>query len=345
MARKIRGMLSVTLAAAACAAVGGFGGPWNPLDLGPSGAVAAGVPRATEIIPQADADVERQGELATYAGDELFDYINGGAPQFLEYGFREVATQEFVCDGRTYIFDAYRMRDALAAYGIFSIRRPQGRERLAAFPHSACSSYQCLLAHGPYYIEVAAYESTPQTCNEIEHLAKLAVRNLEESLIITQPTAAPPFTLLPAMQRIGGTERLARGPISLRTALGRSGSGSFGKTVEALQSSLSGAAPQWVMADYHGLEDSTGTITAQTTLIILAKDGIPPADNLLATAADVRPAEEPVEQTENPEGWLVRPQEDPAWFVFVARDHLWLGTSQLPPDRLRTWIELLYKEE
>jgi hypothetical protein len=303
----------------------------------------AAPPRATEVIPPASTEVIRQGELASYAGDQLFDYINGGAPQFLEYGFREVASQEILYRGHTYIFDTYRMRDAAAAFGVFSIRRPRGAPRLAAYPHSACGSYQSLLAHGVYYIEVAAYEAIPETCAEIEELVALAVARLDPDRLSPDPAARPPLTLLPPGERLAGSERLARGPVSLGTALGRLGGHGLRETLAGLQEAL-GGAPEWVLGDYHAREDSTGAIGAQTTLVLLAPEGMPAAESLLARAAELRPAELPVEALAALPGWIVRPPEGPPWFACVARERLWLGSSRLPAERLHAWLQLIAKE-
>ncbi|MBD3235814.1 MAG: hypothetical protein GF330_03845, partial [Candidatus Eisenbacteria bacterium] len=41
---------------------------------------------AHQIIPPPAEDLAWVGETAIYRGDALFEYINGAAPQFIEYG-------------------------------------------------------------------------------------------------------------------------------------------------------------------------------------------------------------------------------------------------------------------
>ena len=233
-----------------------------------SSASPGSLPMAASILPSAGNGVERAGDPAVYASDKLYDYIDGGAPQFLEYGFHEVASQELKLNGHTYIFDAYRMRDPLAAFGIFSVRRPPLAKQapaLEGFSQSAFTGQQALLAYGPYYIEVMAYETTPETASETAALARRAVAALDPAFARADVTRRPPFDLLPAGY-IAGSPRLARGPISVETALRGEGTAVFRRLVDKIAELQSRKEPIWLAAEYplgHGKE---------MTLLLLAGD-------------------------------------------------------------------------
>jgi hypothetical protein len=63
------------------------------------------------------------GSVRVFSDEELFDFINGGAPIFLEYGFRRVAIQRYALStGSSVSAEIYEMEGPAAAYGIFSFQ-------------------------------------------------------------------------------------------------------------------------------------------------------------------------------------------------------------------------------
>jgi hypothetical protein len=303
-----------------------------------SAVAASGMPPAAAIVPAAGDGLVRQGEPLTYAGDQLFDFIDGGAPQYMEYGFGEAISAELTFQGRTYIFDVYRMADPLAAYGVWSVRRPQRCTPLGALPFSCVTLPQAMLVHGPYYIEVAAYENVTETIAEMEELVRRGVAGVDSALASGDLRRAAPFTALPATDRIAGSEKLARGPVSVRTGLGRDASGPLGPVVEALSAAAASPAPTWVMAGYHArtLGDPG---SAATTLVVLV--GGAKTDALWGAARGALPAEAKV-MLPNPRTWIAA-HEAAGQLVFgvMRGSDLVLGASRLPADALETWVAQL----
>jgi len=65
-------------------------------------------------------------EPMVYAGDHLFELINGGADIYLEYGFSQVVSVQYTDPSQNTIqVEIYEMTDSDAAYGIFSITQQQ----------------------------------------------------------------------------------------------------------------------------------------------------------------------------------------------------------------------------
>jgi hypothetical protein len=300
---------------------------------------------AAEVIPPESAQIHREGELGIYPGDLLYEYINGGAPLYLEYGFVEVASQELLYNERTYILDVYQMEDPLAAFGIFSVRRPSRPAALDGFPFSSADGYQCLVAYGTYLFEIAAYESDEHTPTEMAYLAQLAASRTKGASPEIQLLKGAPFNHLPVQGRLPGMERLARGPVSLRSALGPAAAGTFYRTIEAVQISLaqhavskgeaSGKAPWWIVAGYHPREDESGLAHPATTLVVLVHDMDPLA--IVRAAGMVAVSGPHVEVLEGGRGWLWgSPEEGSGCAVRYGFD-LVLATSQLDEDVFRTW--------
>ena len=335
--RCARAMLAaLVLGFAAAAAAAAPGAPPVP-DTPPPATTpvaASGAPAAAGVVPAEGDGLVNPGCPLPYVGDQLFDFIDGGAPQYMEYGFVEAVSAELKFHDRTYIYDVYRMADPLAAYGIWSVRRPPRCTPLGTLPLSCVTLPQAMLSHGPYYIEVAAYENVPETVSEMAELVRRGVARVEAASLADDFLRQPPFTALPAPDRIAGTERLARGPVSVRTGLGREASGPLGPVVEALSAAV-GPAPTWVMAGYHAQTPGDPT-SAATTVVVLV--GGAKTDLLWGKARGALPAEAQV-TLPDPRLWLATHAAS-GQCVFGARSgsDLVLGASRLPAEALETWI-------
>jgi hypothetical protein len=70
------------------------------------------------------SDWQLVDSIIHYKGDDLFYLIDGGAAVFLEYGFNDVSEAEYKNhDGLKIRAEVYRMADAQAAYGIYSLKK------------------------------------------------------------------------------------------------------------------------------------------------------------------------------------------------------------------------------
>ncbi len=302
-------------------------------------------PSAADMIPEAGDDLTREGDLALYIGDELFDYIDGGAPQYIEYGFSEVASQELLYNGHTYIFDVYRMHTPLAAFGIFSVRRPGASPALEGFPYSSFTTYQGMVAHGPYLMEIASYESSEATASEMAHLAKLAAGKLDPTRGGGDLTREAPFTRLPIEGRQPGTEELARGPISLRASLGADAQGGFFAVLEDIQLAMAKAdmraiggassSPWWLVAGYHPRADEQGALQAETILVTLVGEGDPTA--LWKAVGMMARAQEGVRELEDRPGWIWTEADGRRTCAVKRGADLVLACSRLEASAFADW--------
>jgi len=83
-------------------------------------------PPLLDLLPRA-ADLEGwapEGEPQLFAGEALFEYIDGGAEIYHEYGFREVAVQDYKNPaGRTVSLEIFEMASPASAFGMFTFKR------------------------------------------------------------------------------------------------------------------------------------------------------------------------------------------------------------------------------
>ncbi|HSD67685.1 MAG TPA: DUF6599 family protein [Vicinamibacteria bacterium] len=155
--------------------------------------LACGVAVAT-LVPSA-ASLEgwsvAEGPL-TFRPDTLYEYLDGGAPRYLDYGFREAVHVRYALGGdpqAAVTLDIYDMGSALGAFGIYSCARPPG---VAPRPWGA-EGYRSLTVaaawRGQVYVHVQADDERP------------ALVGMAERLVARVTERAPGETAAPAILR------------------------------------------------------------------------------------------------------------------------------------------------
>ncbi len=158
------------LAAAVAATCALLAGP-------PAGFSAARPPDSPllKILPRA-ADLEGwapEGEPQLFAGDELFEYIDGGADIYHEYGFREVAVQDYRSPaGRTVSLEVFEMASPAAAFGMFTFKR-SGEGAGAPFGTDAeLESYYLNFWRDRYLVTITGFDEDPGTAAGLSVVGK-----------------------------------------------------------------------------------------------------------------------------------------------------------------------------
>jgi len=89
-----------------------------------------------------------------YDGNSLWGYMDGGADLYLEYGFTGLLVEEINYKGAVIKCEIYKMKDSLAAFGIFSIQRHKCKFSPEIKGSHCINNYQVQLAQGNYYISL-----------------------------------------------------------------------------------------------------------------------------------------------------------------------------------------------
>jgi hypothetical protein len=120
---------------------------------------AFAVAGSQELLPSEErvAPWTKKDSPRTYDRDHLFEYINGGADIFLEYGFVEVVTQEYVKGDISFVVEIYQMEDPEAAFGIYSFSRDHRAPSLAVGADGTRTDYQIAFYQSNYYVVVHTF--------------------------------------------------------------------------------------------------------------------------------------------------------------------------------------------
>jgi hypothetical protein len=144
---------------------------------------------------------EQAGEVLHYDADNLWEYINGAAELFVEFGVVGCQVADLVSGDVTVTLDLYDMGTPLNAYGVYERERPGDDMAVPGAVAGVVSApYQALLVKGSLYAKVNTFEG------ELTDESGMA---LLEALAAALPgsTSRPgEFDLLPEEGRVAGTE-------------------------------------------------------------------------------------------------------------------------------------------
>ena len=119
-------------------------------------------------------------QTRTFTAESLYGYMNGGAELYLEYGFDTLVVMEVVSGGNDIKIESYRMKDAEAAFGIFSVSRFRCNGGPKLTDHQCRSAYQLQFCRGSFYVSIINDTGTvgeQKTANEI---AGYLIRNIAD---------------------------------------------------------------------------------------------------------------------------------------------------------------------
>ena len=98
-------------------------------------------------------------EVISYNPDNLYEYIDGAADQFLDYGFRLLHSGDLSQGELKITVDIYDMGAPLNAFGVYKMERPEDATGVKLGAEAIISPpYQCLLLKDIFYVKVNVYE-------------------------------------------------------------------------------------------------------------------------------------------------------------------------------------------
>jgi len=141
----------------------------------------------------------------SYDADSLWEFINGAAETFIQYGFQGLETAELSRDGTILAVSIYDMGSALNAYGIYRTELPDGVEPLAIGAQAIVSPpYQALMAKDRFYVKVDVHDGA------VDDAIGRAVLESVAGSLPGSDGMPDEFAALPKKDRVPGSERFTR---------------------------------------------------------------------------------------------------------------------------------------
>ena len=140
-------------------------------------------------------------EVRIYTAENLWEYIDGAAVLFEEYGIRTCTTADLSASGVSVTIDLYEMPSPLAAVGVFRTENSAGEVELPGTTVAAVSPpYQALMVKGATYTKVNVYQG---------EITESRGRQLLEDLAASLPGDARmpgEFSLMPEERKVAGSD-------------------------------------------------------------------------------------------------------------------------------------------
>lgn len=147
--------------------------------------------------------IARSSEIRTYSGESLYEYIDGGAEVYHDYGFVEVATANYQQGAIEAIVDIYGFDTGDHAYGLYAYFRP-GDAQPASFGAEGFSTSSTIdFVKGKYVVRLIGFDESAETQKLLRSLASLIVGDLPGDDYL--PAA---FSLFPPDNIIASTDMI-----------------------------------------------------------------------------------------------------------------------------------------
>lgn len=158
-------------------------------------------PKAKQLEPWQSKDV-----IATYIGNELYDYIDGGAEIYFEFGFNFVKVQEYILGEESITLEIYCFDNLKGAFGIYSINRDITSPVIDIGNEGIETDYQISFWHNNYYVLLQTYNPTPEIKSEMRKYAKFVSSQIGKKI-------DPPdiVNFLPTKNKVPRSERFVMG--------------------------------------------------------------------------------------------------------------------------------------
>ena len=115
----------------------------------------------------------RSGEMRTFIGDKLWEYIDGGAENYYIYGFKRVVTCDYKNSNKQIVVDIYDMKDPKNTFGIYSTERDPGYNFMKIGVQGYLEGTTLNFWKGNYYIKIITFDKSKEIKNILESFAKL----------------------------------------------------------------------------------------------------------------------------------------------------------------------------
>lgn len=152
----------------------------------------------------------KSGATLRFTEESLFDYIDGGAELFLEFGFSELLVQHYEKEESEMTLELYRMERPESALGIYLSRRGRESPVRGVKARNTGSPYQLCVLKGAYFTQVNSFEGEESLLPAMVALANQSLGAVPEGRPVKLLDSLPEENLVP------GSELLVRGPFALQ---------------------------------------------------------------------------------------------------------------------------------
>ena len=134
-----------------------------------------------EVLPK---DGEAAGwikhrSMQQYEGEALYEYIDGGAEIYHEYGFERVVVQDYIDEaGKSLSAEVFVMTSPAAAYGMYTFKTDSRGREVRIGTDAQLADYYLNFWKGPYLVTLTGFDETEETRQGLLDVARKIDANL-----------------------------------------------------------------------------------------------------------------------------------------------------------------------
>ncbi|MFH0777917.1 MAG: DUF6599 family protein [Candidatus Eisenbacteria bacterium] len=150
------------------------------------------------------------GPARHFTKHSLFNYIDGGAELFLEFGFAELTVQRYAGGGQELAVETYRMESPEAALGIYLMRCGEETPVEGVSARNSGDAYQLTVVKGSCFVQVNNFGGDEKLVPAMVALVRRSLETVPEGDSVTLFALLPPNGLIPR------SELIVRGQFALQ---------------------------------------------------------------------------------------------------------------------------------
>jgi hypothetical protein len=123
----------------------------------------------------------KQRSMQRYEGESLYEYIDGGAEIYHEYGFELVAVQDYVNEaGKILSVEIFLMTSPAAAYGTYTFKTDSKGRWIRIGTDAQLADYYLNFWKGPYLVTLTGFEDSEETRQGLLDIARRVDSHIRE---------------------------------------------------------------------------------------------------------------------------------------------------------------------
>jgi hypothetical protein len=129
----------------------------------------------TEYFPKSGeaGSWKKEGKPQHFEGEALYEYIDGGAEIYHEYGFKHVAVQDYINPtGKSVSVEIFEMTDSQSAYGIYTFKTHKAGRKVSLGDDARLEDYYLNFWKGNILATLTGFDETSETRDGLLVLAK-----------------------------------------------------------------------------------------------------------------------------------------------------------------------------
>jgi hypothetical protein len=157
-----------------------------------------------------------QRKMQHYAGEDLYEYIDGGAEIYHEYGFKQVVVQDYVnATEKSVSIEIFEMTTPESAYGMYTFKTNARDCRIPLGNDAELADYYLNFWKGTFLVTLTGFDETDETVEGLLAIARGVASKMETEERGEKPWIA---SLLPSENREAWGLKYFRGLLGLRSS-------------------------------------------------------------------------------------------------------------------------------